>query len=114
MGTPFVLVLLVLGGCANAGEAIDSYGSAVADNLVWMLLAAAAAIAYVLAATRATRWQGPRWLPIAALGVISIVAVAWAWHLRWLADDAFISFRYARNWVDGHGLVFNLREPVDG
>ncbi len=24
------------------------------------------------------------------------------------SDDAFISYRYARNWVEGHGLVFNV------
>ena len=29
-------------------------------------------------------------------------------------DDAFISFRYARNFVDGHGLVFNPGERVEG
>ncbi len=33
-----------------------------------------------------------------------------AWHVRTyfhLNDDAFISFRYARNFAEGHGLVFN-------
>ncbi|MCB9765302.1 MAG: glycosyltransferase family 39 protein [Alphaproteobacteria bacterium] len=29
-------------------------------------------------------------------------------------DDAFISYRYARNLSEGHGLVFNLGEPVEG
>ena len=29
-------------------------------------------------------------------------------------DDAFISFRYIRNFLDGHGLVFNLVERVEG
>jgi len=29
-------------------------------------------------------------------------------------DDIFISFRYARNLVDGHGLVFNPSERVEG
>lgn len=29
-------------------------------------------------------------------------------------DDAFISFRYARNLVEGHGLVFNPGERVEG
>ncbi len=29
-------------------------------------------------------------------------------------DDAFISFRYARNLLDGHGLVFNPGERVEG
>ncbi|MEC7947904.1 MAG: hypothetical protein VX265_10075 [Myxococcota bacterium] len=29
-------------------------------------------------------------------------------------DDAFISFRYAANLLDGHGLVYNPGEPVEG
>ena len=29
-------------------------------------------------------------------------------------DDAFITFRYARNLASGHGLVFNLGERVEG
>jgi arabinofuranosyltransferase len=29
-------------------------------------------------------------------------------------DDAFISFRYARNWINGDGLVFNPGERVEG
>lgn len=32
----------------------------------------------------------------------------------WVDDDAFISFRYARNWAEGHGLVFNPGERVEG
>ena len=32
----------------------------------------------------------------------------------WLTDDAFISFRYARNLLEGHGLVFNPGERVEG
>jgi len=31
-----------------------------------------------------------------------------------LADDAFITFRYARNLADGHGPVFNPGQPVEG
>ena len=34
----------------------------------------------------------------------------------WLCDDAFISFRYSRNWALGNGLRYNLGEhiPVEG
>src|SRR5688572_29028604 len=32
----------------------------------------------------------------------------------WSCDDAFISFRYAENLVDGLGLVFNAGERVGG
>ncbi len=37
------------------------------------------------------------------------------WHFRsYLIDDTFISLRYARNLADGHGLVFNPGEYVEG
>lgn len=32
----------------------------------------------------------------------------------WTLDDAFITFRYAENWVDGYGLVYNPGEYVEG
>lgn len=32
----------------------------------------------------------------------------------WLCDDAFISFRYADNFVHGRGLVFNVGDRVQG
>lgn len=36
-------------------------------------------------------------------------------HFNHTCDDAYISFRYARNFSEGHGLVFNVGErPVEG
>ena len=35
-------------------------------------------------------------------------------HSWFLTDDAFISFRYVRNLIEGHGLVFNPGERVEG
>lgn len=32
----------------------------------------------------------------------------------WTLDDAFISFRYARNLINGNGLVFNVGQRVEG
>jgi len=32
----------------------------------------------------------------------------------WIPDDAYVSFRYARNLAEGHGLVFNPGERVEG
>src|SRR4249920_1270831 len=32
----------------------------------------------------------------------------------WVNDDAFISFRYAKNLVEGRGLVYNTGERVEG
>ncbi len=51
---------------------------------------------------------------LGALGLVCLAALAWAWHLRWLCDDAYISFRYADNWARGRGLVFNPGERVEG
>lgn len=45
---------------------------------------------------------------------ILAVALAYAWALLWTAEDAYISFRYARNLVEGQGLVFNPGEKVEG
>lgn len=38
------------------------------------------------------------------------------WRFHFLTDDAYISFRYAKNWADGHGLRFNLSAdpPIEG
>ena len=43
---------------------------------------------------------------------MAFVVHARAWEF--LCDDAFISFRYAENWVAGRGLVFNAGEQVEG
>ncbi len=44
-----------------------------------------------------------------------LVLLTWLVSLSWwLTDDAFISFRYARNLLEGHGLVFNPGERVEG
>lgn len=45
-------------------------------------------------------------------------ALAWALSVAlyrlWTCDDAFITFRYALNFVQGDGLVFNVGERVEG
>ena len=53
--------------------------------------------------------------------VIVLLLLPWLALLGWLTsvgwfitDDAFISFRYVRNLLDGHGLVFNPGEYVEG
>ena len=52
--------------------------------------------------------------------VVALVLIAAAYGLwqavsmAWCCDDAFISFRYAKNLVDGHGLVYNVGERVEG
>lgn len=61
------------------------------------------------------RWQvARRPVSYASLLLLTAACLFWAWNLKWISDDAFISFRYANNWVDGHGLVFNPGERVEG
>ncbi|WP_342353341.1 hypothetical protein [Leptospira jelokensis] len=43
-----------------------------------------------------------------------LFALYQAFNLRWICDDAYISFVYAKNFWQGHGLVFNLEERVEG
>lgn len=54
----------------------------------------------------------------ALLGLPVLLAIyGWMVHRFWfLCDDAFITFRYSRNWAQGHGPRYNLGEhvPVEG
>ena len=44
-----------------------------------------------------------------------LALLGWFSSVAWfLCDDAFISFRYVRNLLKGHGLVFNPGEYVEG
>ena len=37
-----------------------------------------------------------------------------AWWLNFTQDDAYISYRYVANFLNGHGLVYNVGERVEG
>ena len=60
------------------------------------------------------RFSPPRlYFVIAILPWLALLG--WLASVSWfLTDDAFISFRYARNLLEGHGLVFNPGERVEG
>ena len=45
-----------------------------------------------------------------ALALVAIARDSWPW----IADDAFISLRYAENLLAGHGLCWNPGERVEG
>jgi hypothetical protein len=92
---------------ARTGRTLSSQG------LLWIVALAVAAWA-AFPDTRVRRlWSRPavRW---AGLAVVLILGALWAWSLVWASDDAYISFRYARNFTRGHGLVFNPGERVEG
>lgn len=55
-------------------------------------------------------------LILAAALIWTTIACYWfssRYYFR-VCDDAYISFRYAKNWIDGFGLVFNRGEYVEG
>lgn len=57
-------------------------------------------------------WLKSPW--VLMIPALIFFSVQW-WTWNFLVDDAFISFRYAKNFSDGHGLVFNPGEaPVEG
>jgi tetratricopeptide (TPR) repeat protein len=56
----------------------------------------------------------PAWAPPALLLALGLAWVYHCIHFRFVQDDSFITFRYVRHLVDGHGLVFNLGERVEG
>src|SRR5581483_7971865 len=76
----------------------------------WLVVGAlgTAAVAWTLA--RATR----QYAPIAAVaGAVVLYLHGWLYfHLT--SDDAYISFRYARNLAEGRGLVWNPGQHVEG
>ena len=53
-----------------------------------------------------------RWIIACSVGLLAALSISYWWYVN---DDAAISFTYARNLVEGHGLVLNPGdEPVEG
>lgn len=58
--------------------------------------------------------EGSPVIPL-ALGAAGVLLFLWhVWYLDYTPDDAYITFRYAENWVRGRGIVFNPGEYVEG
>lgn len=65
----------------------------------------------------AQRWISARARLGSACGAVALATAVglWqAWSIKWLADDAFISFTYALRFVEGDGFVHNAGEYVEG
>jgi hypothetical protein len=77
--------------------------------------AALTAIALIIGAAllRAARVERPSSAAL-PLGLLVLATAFHALAYDSLQDDAFISFRYARNWAEGLGPVFNPGERVEG
>lgn len=48
------------------------------------------------------------------LAVAALAFALLAARFDWVCDDAYITFRYARNLAEGHGLVYNAGEAIEG
>ncbi|MCP4872573.1 MAG: hypothetical protein GY898_28110 [Proteobacteria bacterium] len=97
-------------------QALHVWWVLVGERSPWF--AAALALPLLLAGA-AKRWPdkvprpGPK--STAAVLIASFgVGYLRVWQQRSLFDDAFISFRFSRNFADGHGLVWNVGERVEG
>jgi arabinofuranosyltransferase len=64
--------------------------------------------ARAFAPIRVARWS----FAILALAPVAVVLVA-GFERRWIDDDGFINLRVVRNFLHGHGPVFNLDERVE-
>lgn len=62
----------------------------------------------------ASRPARPGVAAVAAFVAIVTAAAAHIAYLRFVCDDAFISFRYAEHLAMGDGIVFNVGERVEG
>ncbi|MCG3126889.1 MAG: hypothetical protein CHACPFDD_01744 [Phycisphaerae bacterium] len=61
--------------------------------------------------------SAPRRATAADLALVAVLIAALEallYHFWFVCDDAFITFRYARNLATGNGLVYNVGERVEG
>lgn len=61
-----------------------------------------------------TAWFDPRAPYLLPLVILLLSRAFAAWALPTASEDAFITFRYARSFAGGHGLVYNPGEHVMG
>lgn len=99
-------------------ELLQRYQEDFAARAPWLLWLGGAIVLTLSAFVPEARLPGGqntvRWTRRALTVALAAYAVHAGYQLRWVGDDAFISFRYAKNLIEGHGLVFNPGERVEG
>jgi hypothetical protein len=65
-------------------------------------------------AKQAPKRKLPHWIGYIILLLALGAHLALVLHYDFTQDDAFITFRYAANYLDGHGLVYNIGERIEG
>ncbi len=94
-------------------EVLQRYGGLLVDN-GWRPCGGALGL---LALGVLDRQLDARWRPLlraALLVAVLALGLSLALDRANLVDDAYISLRYAQNLLDGHGLVWNVGERVEG
>jgi len=51
---------------------------------------------------------------IVLCGAGILLSIFISYQMRWLGDDIFIALRYVKHFNEGHGLVYNIEERVEG
>src|SRR5690242_1078652 len=92
-------------GEALVGEVFQASVAAIRGEILWLLGLLAASLLLVLSERLLGRLpdRGRRVVVGLSLAATAGIALRLAWKDRFLCDDAFISFRYARNFAEGHG-----------
>lgn len=100
---------------AATNEMFSRLTSQLVSNWGWIAFFFLLALLFILLETTFRLKSVHRlWIYAIVLTVASTGALIWGIKLSWISDDAFISFRYADNLVNGYGLVFNPGERVEG
>ena len=60
------------------------------------------------------QWRSARVFELIVPVALGLLAVGRALQNAWIADDAYISFVYSRNFAEHGQLVFNLGDRVEG
>lgn len=79
---------------------------------IFLVVAAPIAAATVFGAGRAR--DRTTAVAICVAGAAAVMIIDGVFHVRFYADDSFITLRYARNLADGNGPVWNPGERVEG
>ena len=95
-------------------QTLQRYFTSVEDEFGLWVLATAVLLAIAVPIALRRKHTLPTWLLYVSLVPVVGLALAYGWKLRWIGDDAFISFRYARNFAEGLGLVYNTGARVEG
>lgn len=86
-----------------------------ADAYRGLALTAGLAVLVALDLLVSGRWpRAARGLFLASCAAATAAGLYFAWQVKWLCDDAFITFAYSQNFARGMGLVFNPGEWVEG